>query len=237
MTLEFSRYDSRNYKTVVVKDGYSIWSKSYEGHFDDALDMGLLNRMRSIQWQNVTTVADLACGTGRTGQWLVRQGVKQIDGVDLTSEMIAHAKRRLIYRQIFLEDIRNTSLATGAYDLVISSLAAEHLPCLQPLYREVVRLLRSGGYFILLGYHPHFQLMGIPPHFDNVDTGEPIAISNHIHLLSDFVTTGFDFGMPLVELDEYVVDEDWARRSEGMKKHVGHPISFLGVWRKLSEGQ
>lgn len=232
MSLDFKHYDQRNYPTVNVTEGYSSWSKSYENGFDDALDMPLLNRLKSISWMEVQSAADLACGTGRTGQWLRSKGVQKIDGVDLTKAMLLQAESRGIYHRLQNEDIRKTSLPSSSYDLVVNSLAVEHIPELLPLYKEAFRLLRPNGFFILLGYHPHFQLRGIPTHFDDSETGESVAISNFIHLLSDFVKTGFESAMRLTELDEFVVGEDWATRSPGMKKHLGHPISFVGVWQK-----
>jgi len=227
MSLEFKRYDSRNYRTVDVKEGYTQWAKSYDDGFDSGLDRRLLDNLKSIDWSKVDSAADLACGTGRTGKWLKDHRVNVVDGVDLSTEMMARAKARGIYRQLLNEDIRRTSLASGSYDLVTNSLSAEHLPKLEPLFLEAKRLLKPGGSFVLLGYHPHFQLRGIPTHFDD-ETGESIAITNHIHLISDFLKAGIETEMPLVEFDENVVDESWP----SMKRHLGHPISFIGVWRR-----
>lgn len=233
MALEFKNYDQRRYQTVNVIEGYSSWSKSYEKGFDEALDMILLNRLLSVSWAEVREGVDLACGTGRTGQWLRSKGVQAIDGVDVTEAMLSQANGRGIYRELKHEDIRKTSLCSSSYDIAINSLAVEHIPELSPLFREAFRLLRPGGYFILLGYHPHFLLRGIPTHFDD-HNGDSIAITNSIHLISDFLKAGFELKFDLCELDEYVVDESWVARSPGMKKHLGHPISFAGVWRKSS---
>lgn len=227
MALDFKRYDSRGYKTVDVKEGYTQWAKSYDDGFDANLDRRLLENLKSIDWNTIETAVDLACGTGRTGKWLKDHRVNVVDGVDLSTEMMARAKARGIYRQLLNEDIRRTSLPSGAYDLVTNSLSAEHLPKLEPLFQEAHRLLKSGGCFVLLGYHPHFQLRGIPTHFDD-EMGESIAITNHVHLISDFVKAGLATEFTLGELDENVVDESWP----AMKRHFGHPISFIGVWRK-----
>ncbi|MES2964721.1 MAG: class I SAM-dependent methyltransferase [Bdellovibrionota bacterium] len=227
MALDFKRYDSRGYKTVDVKEGYTQWAKSYDDGFDSNLDRRLLENLKSIDWTTIDTVVDLACGTGRTGKWLKDHRVKVLDGVDLSNEMMARAKARGIYRQLLNEDIRRTSLPSATYDLVTNSLSSEHLPKLEPLFQEAQRLLKPGGHFVLLGYHPHFQLKGIPTHFDD-ETGESIAITNHVHLISDFMKAGFETNLALTEFDENVVDENWP----AMKKHFGHPISFIGVWRK-----
>ena len=218
MALDFKRYDSRGYKTVDVKEGYTQWAKSYDDGFDPNLDRRLLDNLKSIDWTKVDAA---------TGKWLKDHRVTVVDGVDLSTEMMARAKSRGIYRNLLNEDIRRTSLSSNTYDLVTNSLSAEHLPKLEPLFQEAHRLLKPGGSFVLLGYHPHFQLRGIPTHFDD-ESGESIAITNHVHLISDFVKAGIATGFALTELDENVVDENWP----AMKRHFGHPISFICVWRK-----
>ena len=82
-----------------------------------------------------------------------------------------------------------TSLPGGSADVVVNCLAIGHVPDLGPAYREADRLLRSGGRFVLIGYHPYFLLAGIPTHFKSAK-GEPIAIRNSIHLISDHVDAG-----------------------------------------------
>jgi SAM-dependent methyltransferase len=233
MALDFSKYDMRHYETVSVLEGYGRWSKNYDAYFDDALDRELFERITCIDWKSIRSAVDLGCGTGRTGAWLRLQGVGAVDGVDITPEMMVRAKNRGVYRRLQNEDIRRTSLAAHDYDLAINSLSAEHLPALSPLFEEAERLVCSNGYLVILGYHPHFQLRGIPTHFDDADSNVSVAIDNYIHLLSDFVKTGAA-GWTLIWLDEQVVHPEWVARSPGMAKHLGHPVSFLGVWRKAS---
>lgn len=44
----------------------------------------LLARIGTVVWEQLETVADLACGTGCIGAWLKEHGIRFIDGVDLT---------------------------------------------------------------------------------------------------------------------------------------------------------
>ena len=81
-------------------------------------------------------VADLGCGTGRTGAWLADRGVTAIDGVDLTPEMLARAPSEGVYRELVEADVAATGLDADAYDLVVTSLVDEHLADLRPLYAE-----------------------------------------------------------------------------------------------------
>jgi len=229
MALKFSEYDRRHYPIAGVREGYALWSRTYNEQVVGDLDLPLLQRLTAVSWRSCRCAVDLACGTGRIGSWLMQAGVRDIDGVDLTPEMLQHARDRNLYRTLVLGDIRDTRLSTGEYDLVISVLCDEHLPELAPLYGEAARLLRDGGRFVLIGYHPYFMLDGIPTHFRTAD-GRNQAIESHIHLLSDHVAAGRAHGLSLYEMLENVVDDAWIEQRPNWAKHQGKPVSFALVW-------
>ena len=110
-------------------------------------------------------------------------------------------------------------------------LVDEHLATLVPLYREAARLLRAGGRFVLIGYHPHFLMLGIPTHFDR-PSGEPVAIECHVHLTSDHIRAAHGAGLRLVEMDEGVVDEAWIEAKTRWAAYRHQPVSFAMVWAK-----
>lgn len=229
MALKFSDYDQRNYPTVDAREGYALWSENYDQGMSGELDLRLLERLETVSWASHETVADLACGTGRIGSWLAERGVPTIDGVDLVPEMLQRAREKGIYRQLIEQDMRQTGLPDNGYDLVINVLSNEHLPQLGPFYREAERLLRDGGRFVLLGYHPHFMLNGIPTHFRRAD-GCNQAIEAYIHLFSDHVAAARARDLWLLEMRENIVDERWIARHPNWEKHRGRPASFALVW-------
>src|SRR6478672_2596117 len=126
MTLEFSRYDTRKYPTVSVTEGYGDWSGHYEQTVHDEMDIALLDRLRTVRWSGMHDAVDLACGTGRIGTWLRAHGVQQIDGIDLTPQMLDRASERNIYRSLHIADVARTGLESQSYNLVTQSLADEH---------------------------------------------------------------------------------------------------------------
>ena len=71
---DFARFDRRHYETLPVRSGYAAWASTYDDTVDDVMDMGLLNRLRSVRWPAVTRAADLGCGSGRTARWLRTRG-------------------------------------------------------------------------------------------------------------------------------------------------------------------
>jgi SAM-dependent methyltransferase len=230
--LEFSHFDRRGYPFVSVREGYREWLPSYETTVEDEMDLVLFEALESIPWTAVERVADLGCGTGRTGAWLRSRGVARLDGIDLTPEMLEIAGSRDIYDRLVHADVGATGLEGGIYDLVTTCLVDEHLRDLRPLYCEVSRLVRRGGFHVLIGYHPHFMMTaGVPTHFDRY-SGEPVAIETYVHLLSDQVAAARSVDLSLIEMRERLIDERWIALKPRWAKYKNHPVSFALVWRK-----
>ena len=228
----FTDFDARGYRMVDARTGYGEWVATYEGTVEDAMDLALLERLKTPRWETVREAADLGCGTGRTGEWLRKQGVGAIDGVDLTPEMLEKARTRGAHRVLAEADVSDTGLATGAYDLAVTSLVDEHLATLDPLYREAFRVVRPGGQYVLVAFHPHFIMAsGMPTHFKNA-AGEEIAITTHLHLVSDHVTAALAAGWSLVEMQERLIDDEWVQLKPRWAKYRNHPISAVYVWQK-----
>lgn len=229
--MDFSDFDVRNYQTLSVRDGYSEWVNTYERTVLDEMDIRLLSRIQAIAWSHIEKAVDLACGTGRTGTWLKGNGVKEIDGVDITPEMLEMASKKGVYNQLVAGDIRDTRLEAETYDLSVEALADEHIPDLFPLYREAARITKPKGHFVIVGYHPYFLMSGIPTHFDRA-SGEPVAIESYVHLLSDHVKAAHRANLSLIEMDESIIDDEWVAKKPKWGKYFNRPISFSMVWRK-----
>jgi SAM-dependent methyltransferase len=228
---EFATFDRRRYRTVPVRDGYREWLPSYDATVHDGMDLALVERITSVDWRTLDRVADLGCGTGRTAAWLRGKGVRAVDGVDLTPEMLEVARARGVHDRLIEGDVRDTGLTGDAYGAVVCVLVDEHLPELAPLYREARRLLRADGAFVLVGFHPFFIMAtGMPTHFDGAD-GEPVALETHVHLFEEHVAAAAASGLVLTELHEGVVDADWIDRKPSWAAHRDWPVSFATVWR------
>src|SRR5262249_12857186 len=143
--VDFARYDTRNYPTVPVQQGYEAWAPSYEDTVLDLMDLRLAERLGSIDWTRVGNALDFACGAERVGTCLKERGVAAVDGIDLTPAMLERAKARDAYRRLDLGDVTATGLPDGTYGLITQSLADEHMESLEPVYREAARLTNTGG--------------------------------------------------------------------------------------------
>lgn len=230
--VRFADFDTRGYRTVDVREGYGRWVRTYEETVLDVMDIGLLRRLTVPSWGSVRRAADLGCGTGRTGAWLRGRGVAAVDGVDVTPQMLAVARARGVHERLVEADVTATGLAGGGYDLVIASLVDEHLPQVGPLYEEAWRLAAPGGLFVVVAFHPFFIMAtGMPTHFTD-GSGEPVAISTHIHLPSEHVMAALAAGWALVEMREGVIDAEWLAVKPKWARFRNYPISAAMVWRR-----
>jgi len=229
--MDHSIYDKRRYPIVDVREGYGEWVRTYEQTVQDEMDLRLLDRLQTVDWATPRFVLDLACGTGRIGAWLRRRCAAVIDGIDLTPEMLEGARSKGVYRTLRRADVASTGLPAATYDLCMQSLADEHLPKLGPLYREVARVTKRGGSFVIVGFHPQFLMAGMPTHFDRAP-GEPVTIRSYVHLLSDHVKAAHALGWSLLEMEEGLIDEAWLRKKPKWEVFFGLPISFAMVWRQ-----
>jgi len=151
--MDFTNFDQRQYPTVTPKVGYAEWANTYEASVPGLLDIGILERIHSIRWPETRQCLDLACGTGRTGSWLAAKVCRRSMGGFHTGNAYAGWMRK-VYRRLQEASIENTGLPGAAYDLLIMSLADEHVARLEPTYLEASRLSSDNAKFVVVGMHP-----------------------------------------------------------------------------------
>ena len=227
--MEFKNFDRRNYPTVPVRTGYAEWAATYEEAVPNQLDIRVLEGLRSVDWSIARECLDLACGTGRTAEWLKVRGVATIDGIDLTPEMLERARTKELYRSLFLGSVEDTGISHTRYDLIVMCLVDEHLAALEPVYQEARRLSNPCAKFVVVGMHPFFFMTGMPTHFEDTD-GNPKAIETYIHLFSDHVRAAFKAGWTLTEVYEGVIDEEWIRAKPKWAPLRHYPVNFGYLW-------
>lgn len=100
-------------------------------------------------------ILDLCCGAGQaTGKLLARS--PQVTGLDASPRSLAAARQRVpaaAYVEAFAEQM---PFADGSFDLVHTSAALHEMTAdsLAQILAEVHRVLRPGGQFVLVDFHP-----------------------------------------------------------------------------------
>ena len=206
--MKFAEFDTRGYRTVDVRTGYAEWVPTYEDTVQDAMDIALLDELRSVEWTG--RAADLGCGTGRTAAWLRAHGVERIDGVDLTPEMLDVARERGAHDTLREGDVADTGLGLGRVR-PRRRLAGGRAPA------DADAALRRGaaarpGQAAPSCSSASTRTSSWPRACRPTSPAPPasrLAIATHVHLLSDHVATGLAAGWTLAEMREGVIDDRW----------------------------
>jgi len=107
-------------------------------------------------------ILDSGCGEGRFCRLLVDRGAGQVLGVDLCEHMINAARELQTDRDAYyLADVEDLSfLDDHSFDLAVSYLNQCDLPDFRANSREVFRVLKPGGRFIVANLHPMRSAVG-----------------------------------------------------------------------------
>jgi SAM-dependent methyltransferase len=108
-------------------------------------------------------ILDLGCGEGYFSRKLARTARKVI-GIDRSEEMIRLAKEREEQERMGIRyhvgDVRNMPFKPASFDICVGNYITNyiHPDELSKFYREMARVLRQDGKFVLLMPHPVFEL-------------------------------------------------------------------------------
>lgn len=147
--------------TVSSQDGYvdpekvyDDWSAAYDADLIDeygyvAPQIAADEFARRVQ-DRTATIIDLGCGTGLAGRELRNRGYYRVDGADISTGMLAQARRHGVYRQLFAADLtKRTSIPDCSYDAVISVGAFGNGHLKAAALPDFIRLVKPGGFLVI----------------------------------------------------------------------------------------
>lgn len=195
-------------------------------------------------------VLDSGCGEGRFSRMMAERGAAYVLGLDLCEPMIAAAKELATGRDEYrLADVQNLDfLDDASFDLAISYLNQCDLPDFEANTREVHRVLKQGGRFIVANIHPmrstgkwhrtpdgeklhvavdhyfdegprHWTMMGLP-------------LTNFHRTLATYLNTFLDVGFALERLIEPTVQPEMLSRYPDLDDELRVPNFIIYVLRK-----
>jgi cytosine/adenosine deaminase-related metal-dependent hydrolase/SAM-dependent methyltransferase len=135
--------------------GYSLWAASYDDEANPMLSLEqrilapLLPPMAGLD------VVDIGCGTGRWLEVLKGTGARSLLGVDLSPEMLSHARTKLGDSARFVcADYTNAPIAIGSADVVFCNFVLSYIDNPGQFLKFVSKILRPGGLLFLSDVHP-----------------------------------------------------------------------------------
>jgi demethylmenaquinone methyltransferase/2-methoxy-6-polyprenyl-1,4-benzoquinol methylase len=141
------------------------WSYRYQWLYDGvsrlaALSVGGEGHFRQLALQGLTLhsdtqILDLCCGSGQATEFLVKlsQNVTGLDASPLSLQRARQDVPNATYVEAFAEDMPFTD---NLFDVVHTSTALHEMQSeqLRKIIQEVYRVLKPGGVFTLVDFHP-----------------------------------------------------------------------------------
>lgn len=124
-------------------------------------------------------ILDLACGSGRYLEIIRGENPDSIYGLDFSPPMLSRAKNK--FKNLMLANMTNIPMRSSSVDIIICGLAIGHCLDLEPVFSEISRILRTGGFVIYSDLHPFGKLAGWKRKFRDVN-GREFAVEHYFHL-------------------------------------------------------
>lgn len=145
------REERRGTKRVDYDRIAATYDRRFEGGGRSETAAALLALVCELEAERILEVG---CGTGR---WLadLRSAAEQLYGLDLSSGMLAQARRRDGQLSLIRGRADRIPFAAASFDLVYCVNAMHHFDEQRAFVFEARRLLRPGGALAVVGMDPH----------------------------------------------------------------------------------
>jgi SAM-dependent methyltransferase len=166
-------------------------------------------------------VLEVGCGAAQGSRWLSTQGARAV-GVDLSREQLRHAARLDAATgtpvPVVQADAERLPFAAASFDVAFAAFGAvQFVADLDALTREVARVLRPGGRWVVSVTHPlrwcfvddpgeaglvaQLSYWDRRPYVETDHDGQPDYVEHH-RTLGDYVAALVGAGFVLQRLDE-----------------------------------
>jgi len=146
----------------IARDGYDRLAEAFHRQADTKPHNAYLERPTTISLMPSVSgmkTLDAGCGPGWYSRWMADRGA-DVTAVDVSPNMIKHAKERLdgTGASVMVFDLdKPFPFRNDQFDLVLMPLVADNLKSLNNSFREVYRVLKENGYFILSFGNPSYE--------------------------------------------------------------------------------
>lgn len=130
---------------------YHEWADRYDEDLIDELAYVAPKKASTLLKNHLAPekkrLLDAGCGTGLVGSCLKELGYTEIDGLDYCQSMLAKAKEKDLYQNLFHADLTTSlELASNLYDAVIcvGTFTSGHIG--PDALLELIRIIKKGGY-------------------------------------------------------------------------------------------
>lgn len=214
---------------ISARDGYALWADTWDATPSPIVALEERMLLPWIACLRPGRAIDVGCGTGR---WTER--LSSI-GIDASAAMLSVAARKPGLRgRLTAGDAGALPIASRCADLVLCTLTLGHVPDRAAALREVARILKPGGWFLLTDFHPAAVAQGWRRTFRHED--RVYELEHHPYTVGQIQQECADLEM--AECVEAVIGEPErrlfleARRPELFAAACGTPAVLLTRWTR-----
>lgn len=141
-----------------VENCYNLTAENYAKSFYDELEHKLFDRMFLKRFADENRdkgkIADLGCGCGQTTKFLRDSGIRELVGIDLSSEMIKMASSLNSDIDFEVGNILELNKNENSFGAILAFYAIVHFDYgeLNKAFAEIYRVLKTSGQF-LFSFH------------------------------------------------------------------------------------
>ena len=149
---------------------YAEWARTYDSGFAEAMDFLLPGHVARLfhEMKGRGPVLDAGAGTGLVAAALASAGTLEIDGLDISPEMLAVAREKGLYRKTIIADLMQVlPIPDAAYNAVTSCGTFTHGHVGPEALDELLRVAAPGALFVLAIKTEHFEERGFAGKFDS----------------------------------------------------------------------
>ena len=144
-----------------VREAYALWAPQYACQANPLLSLQERTLEPLLPPLRGRVLVDVACGTGRWLKRLSARGPRLSIGLDVSAPMLERGQRELSRPgALICADACEVPLQDRCADVVLCSLALDHVANLASFIYEVSRILKDGGSLILSDFHPDAHARG-----------------------------------------------------------------------------
>ena len=219
---------------------HALWAATYDRIPNPLLSLEERIVEPLLPLMDRLVAVDVACGTGRWLENLVRRGARIAVGLDLSPEMLRQAVLKPALSGRLIEaDCLAMPLCNASVDFAVSSFCLGYITDMRGFAKELSRIVRPGGYLVLSDFHPTAHARGWKRSFRHDNT--VVEISNFPRPLNSILETFADEGFEVLRSVEPGFGEADRSSFEGCGKEdlfrelLGEVAIFVCLFRCAGE--
>jgi SAM-dependent methyltransferase len=220
---------------IPTTEGYGSWAEFYDDPGNQLIDLEQPIVREILDGLPQGVALDAACGTGRHSAYLASLGHTVI-GVDSSAAMLERAREKVPDGEFHEADLHDLPLPDDHVDVVVCALALMHIPDIEPVLAELVRVLRPGGSLVISDRRILIGDTGLPVVKARRD-GRPGYMPTWSRRTSEYLAAALHLGLQVRSCEEPLrpfplIDERGSSDGSPVPDHVpGAPPNIWALHR------